>query len=65
MTECKEREAVQELLRQDDPENYIATLDDLFETWIGSDLTDGTTGNMRYMTLLHIKAIKKLMNSIK
>jgi len=63
--ECKATEAVQELLKLDEPENYAATLDDLFETWLGSDLINGTTGNMRYMTHMHIKALKKLMDSIK
>jgi hypothetical protein len=65
MTECKEREAVKELLKMDDPENFIETLDDMFETWLGSDLTDCTSGNQRYMAFMHIKALKKLMNSIK
>ena len=65
MPECKEREAICELLKQDDAENYIETLDDMFETWLGSELTNGTTGNQRYMAFLHIKALKKLMNSIK
>jgi hypothetical protein len=65
MTECKERKAVGELLQLDDAENFIETLDDMFETWIGSELVNGTTGSQRYNAMMHIKALKKLMNSIK
>lgn len=65
MTDCKEREAVSELLQQDDAENFIETLDDMFETWLGSESINGTSGNQRYMAFMHIKALKKLMNSIK
>lgn len=65
MTECKEREAIKELLSEDEPAGYIETLDEMFEAWLSSELTNGTTGNMRMTAYLHVKALKRLMNSIK
>jgi hypothetical protein len=65
MTECKELEAVRELLGEDEPAEFIETIDTMYEAWICSDHSDGTTSSQRATATQHIKALKRLMNSIK
>jgi hypothetical protein len=64
MEDCMERIAVRQLLGEDEPEEFIETIDTLYEAWICSELSDGTTSQQRTAALLHIKALKRLMNSL-
>jgi len=57
--------AVRELLGEDEPAEFIETIDTMFEAWICSEFSDGTTGTQRALALSHIKALKRLINSIK
>jgi hypothetical protein len=60
-----ERVAVRQLLNEDEPEQFIETIDTMFESWLCSDDSSGTTSSQRTTALAHIKALKRLMNSIK
>lgn len=60
-----ERTAVRQFLGEDEPAEFIETIDTMFEAWICSEHSDGTTPNQRATAMQHIKALKRLMNSIK
>lgn len=64
MTDCMERTAVREALGVDEPDEFIETIDTLYEAWICSEHCDGTTSTQRALALSHIKALKRLMNSL-
>ena len=64
MDGCKESRAVKNLLREDTPEEFMETLDTMFEAWLCSNAADGTTGDQRATKLTHTKALKQLLQSI-
>lgn len=57
--------AVNELLHEDTPEAYEETLELFFESWLTSDLTDGTTGKERSKRYSNFKATKRFLKNLK
>lgn len=63
MTE-KQKNAVNELLNEDCPENFIESIDLMFEAWYCSEYCNGTTIDQRSVMLTHVKALKQFLKSI-
>lgn len=61
---CKEKLAVDKLLREDEICNFEETLDDFFECWLCSDLTDGTDSEMRAVRFHHLTQIKRFFKEV-
>jgi len=57
----EQKEAVDELLTEDSPEGYCETLSTLYEAWIGSDHSSGTSAEQRSTVLNRFKAIRKFL----
>ena len=64
MNACKEKQAVHELITADTVENYNATLDQFFECWLTSDLTDTANADERSARFTHLKYFKKFLKAI-
>lgn len=50
---------VDELLSEDKPEAYAATLSAFYEAWISSEHSSGVSPEDRHRTLLHFKSMRK------
>jgi len=64
MSECKNAEAVHNLLRLADPADFQECLTDMWETWIGSELTDNADHTIRSEMLMTYKALSEMLRTI-
>lgn len=64
MNGCKEKVAVQELIKADTAEKYVETLDQFFEYWLISELTDTADSNERAMRFNHLQQLKKFFDTV-
>lgn len=63
MSNCKNAQAVAKLLTEDKIENFIEKLDELWETWIISEITDTADASVRADMLYKYKCLRKMLES--
>lgn len=64
MSNCKNAQAVAELLKQCSPDILITNLDELWEGWLTSELTDGAKVTERAERLFAYKALREMLRNI-
>lgn len=57
----EKKTSVEELLSEDSPEGYCGTLSTMYEAWIGSEHSSGTSADQRSMVLIHFKALRRFL----
>ena len=63
--DCLILEAAKELVQQTEVSNYQRAIWDMFECWIGSDLTDGTSNYDRATVWFACKWMNEFFESVK
>jgi len=57
----EKKTSIEELLSEDSPEGYCGTLSSMYEAWIGSDHSSGTSADQRALVLNHFKALRRFL----
>lgn len=64
MNSCNNAAAVHELLRSVSAPACIENLDELWESWLISDASDGTTADQRSQMLYFYKSLRQMLKTI-
>lgn len=57
----EKKTSIEELLSEDSPEGYCETLSIMYEAWIGSDHSSGTSADQRSRILIHFKSLRRFL----
>ena len=63
-SQCKNAEAVKQLLDIDDPQHLLDNLTDMWEVWVTSDVIDGSPASTRADMLLTYKGLREMLRTI-
>lgn len=57
----EQKTAIDELLNEDCPEGYYETMSVMYEAWVGSDHSSGTSADQRSIVLSRFKALRRFL----